>query len=113
MKNQCDLCEKPKRYKYKLSLDTHVKKVHTKEIPMLPCNLCDRQFSTKGTLNKHTLWHKSIVRAERARELREQRLRNNRKLKPFTSLPARIIASKHHRQAVAKSLAKEKNKQKN
>ena len=114
MKNvQCDICNPPKPFKYKESLEQHVKKYHTLEIPLIPCEICDKQLGSAGSMKKHMVWHRNIIRAKRLQELRQKRdiyKMKRRATQPFQSLPARIIASKESRQQIVEQIRKAKDK---
>ena len=108
---KCDLCTPPKGFKYKDTLDLHIQRYHTEEVPLIPCELCPRKLSTPGALQKHILWHRSIVRAKRIREIMREHMREQHRIKlrrtrPFMSLPTRIIASKQKREQVVEELRK-------
>ena len=110
---QCDICDPPKPFKYHETLQQHVKKYHTREIPLIPCESCDKQLGSAGALKKHMIWHRNIIRAQRLQELRQQReiyKMKRRATQPFQSLPARIIASKERRQQIEKQLRKARDK---
>lgn len=51
---KCPYCEK--KFTASTNLSTHIKARHTLDKPF-SCTLCDRQFSTKGHLQKHGLSH--------------------------------------------------------